>query len=198
MKTCSKCKIEKPLTFFTKDKSRKDGYHYQCKSCKMDYYNANRNHFLEYKKQYRQNNKELNKQYRQNNKEKIYNQNNKYRSNRRKTDDLYRLWHNTRGLIGKSFKRGTNQFKKNAKSESILGCTIEEFKKHIENQFKDGMNWENRSEWHLDHIIPISLAKTEEEVIKLNHYTNFQPLWAIENIRKGAKYYLPTYSPTLF
>ena len=49
------------------------------------------------------------------------------------------------------------------------------------------MSWDNRIEWHLDHIIPISLATTEEEIIKLNHYTNFQPLWAEENIRKGNK-----------
>jgi hypothetical protein len=50
------------------------------------------------------------------------------------------------------------------------------------------MSWENQGEWHLDHIMPISLAKTEEEVIKLNHYTNFQPLWAEDNVRKSNKY----------
>ena len=49
------------------------------------------------------------------------------------------------------------------------------------------MTFDNRAEWSLDHIIPISLAKTEKELIKLNHYTNFQPLWKIENIKKGNK-----------
>ena len=49
------------------------------------------------------------------------------------------------------------------------------------------MTLENHGEWHLDHIIPLAIAKTEEEIIKLNHYTNFQPLWAIDNLKKGAK-----------
>lgn len=49
------------------------------------------------------------------------------------------------------------------------------------------MTLDNYGEWHLDHIIPISSAKTEEEVIKLNHYTNFQPLWAEDNWNKGNK-----------
>ena len=50
------------------------------------------------------------------------------------------------------------------------------------------MSWENQGKWHLDHIIPISSAKTEEDVIRLNHYTNFQPLWAEDNFKKGKKY----------
>jgi len=49
------------------------------------------------------------------------------------------------------------------------------------------MSFKNHGEWHLDHIYPVSLAKSEEEIIKLNHYTNFQPLWAKENIRKGNR-----------
>ena len=49
------------------------------------------------------------------------------------------------------------------------------------------MNWDNLGEWHLDHIYPVSLSKDEEELIKLNHYTNFQPLWAIDNMIKGNK-----------
>ena len=50
------------------------------------------------------------------------------------------------------------------------------------------MNWDNAGKWHLDHIIPISSAKNEEDIIKLNHYTNFQPLWAIDNLTKGNRY----------
>ena len=49
------------------------------------------------------------------------------------------------------------------------------------------MTWNNYGEWELDHIIPISSATTEEEVYKLNHYTNFQPLWMSENRKKGNK-----------
>jgi hypothetical protein len=49
------------------------------------------------------------------------------------------------------------------------------------------MSWENRDEWHIDHIIPLSSANSEEELYKLCHYTNLQPLWAEENIKKSNK-----------
>ena len=58
---------------------------------------------------------------------------------------------------------------------------------HLEGLFMEGMSWENQGEWHLDHIIPVSIATSEEEIIKLNHYTNFQPLWAEDNIIKSNK-----------
>lgn len=50
------------------------------------------------------------------------------------------------------------------------------------------MCWENHGEWHLDHIIPISYAKTEKEILDLNHYTNYQPLWKLDNLTKGNRY----------
>lgn len=90
-------------------------------------------------------------------------------------------------MISNSFKRGTNQFRKDAKTEQILGCTIEEFRSYIESKFKEGMFFDNYGEWHLDHITPIAIATTKEEIIKLNHYTNFQPLWAEENLKKSSK-----------
>ncbi len=70
----------------------------------------------------------------------------------------------------------------------IVGCSKEEFKIHIESQFKDGMSWERLNEIHIDHIIPVSSATTKEEVYKLNHYTNLQPLWAKDNLRKHNKF----------
>jgi hypothetical protein len=70
-----------------------------------------------------------------------------------------------------------------------LGCTIGEFKEHIEKQFTDGMTWENHGEWHIDHIIPLQYNNpTIEEVIERLHWTNTQPLWATENISKGNRY----------
>ena len=70
-----------------------------------------------------------------------------------------------------------------------MGCDIEFLKKHLENQFLDGMTWDDKGfyGWHIDHIIPLSSAKTEEDVYKLCHYTNLQPLWAKDNYNKGSK-----------
>lgn len=115
---------------------------------------------------------------------------NNYVNDRRNTDSLFKFKSNVRGLIYQSFKRKkNNDWIKKTKTESILGCKFEEFKIYIEKQFTEGMNWENQGEWHLDHIKPLKLAETEEEVIILNHYTNFQPLWAEDNLKKGSKYY---------
>ena len=59
------------------------------------------------------------------------------------------------------------------------------------------MNWENYGEWELDHIVPASLGKTEEEIISLNHYLNFQPLWASENLYKSDKVIRKMITPEL-
>jgi len=60
-------------------------------------------------------------------------------------------------------------------------------KKHIEKQFTKGMSWKNQGDWHIDHIMPLASANTIEETIRLCHYTNLQPLWALDNLEKGAK-----------
>lgn len=203
MKTCSKCKIEKELELFSKDKNRKDGLKPQCKSCakvyreinnkyiqiyKKEYYIINKESIAKSQEEYRNKNKdyikEYNKNYKKLNREKIK----EYEYNRLKTNQLYKFNHNVRNLISNSFKRNNNKFKKYTKTEIILGCTVLEFRNYIESKFTEYMTWENQGEWHLDHIKPLALAKTEKEVIELNHYTNFQPLWAIDNLKKGAKY----------
>jgi hypothetical protein len=74
-----------------------------------------------------------------------------------------------------------------SKYKNIFGCSIEFYKSYIESQFKDGMSWNNHGEWHIDHIKPLGLAKTERELKKLFHYKNVQPLWADENRKKGVK-----------
>jgi len=78
---------------------------------------------------------------------------------------------------------------KNNTTFEIVGGTPEIIKEHIEKQFRDGMTWDNYGfrGWHIDHIIPLSSANTEEEVYKLCHYTNLQPLWANENYKKSNK-----------
>jgi len=106
---------------------------------------------------------------------------------RMENNPIYMLGCKIRTLIATSF--ANNNYTKNSKTYSILGCSFECLKNHLEMQFKEGMSWENhgRYGWHIDHIIPISSAKTEEEILKLNHYTNLQPLWALENLKKSGK-----------
>ena len=85
-----------------------------------------------------------------------------------------------------AYLKKLNISKKN-KTFEIVGCTPQELKEHLEKQFIDGMSWENKGNWHIDHIIPLSSAKTEEEFYMLCHFTNLQPLWAIDNIKKRDK-----------
>jgi hypothetical protein len=89
-----------------------------------------------------------------------------------------------------------SQTTKDAPTVKYLGCSNEEFKKHIESKFQHGMTWLNRGRtymlgergWHLDHILPLNLLKEDsssEMLAKLNHYTNMQPLWEEDNLEKG-------------
>jgi hypothetical protein len=141
----------------------------------------NKEKISEQKKEYHKKNKEKINKYKKNRKNEI----NKQQKNRKQIDPLYKLRCNIGSLISKSIKR--QGYSKKSKTFEILGCTYEDFKQHLERQFTFGMNWENQGEWHLDHIIPISSSKNELDMIKLNHYTNLQPLWAIDNIIKGNK-----------
>ncbi len=103
----------------------------------------------------------------------------------RMKDPVVKLKVQIRSLISKKFtKKG---FKKNNKAEIILGCSFLFFKSYIEAKFQNGMTWKNYGEWHFDHIMPLATANTEKEVMQLNNYTNFQPLWGIENILKRDK-----------
>ena len=74
-------------------------------------------------------------------------------------------------------------------STEYLGCNIESFKKHIEQQFTKDMSWENCDEWHIDHKIPLKYNKPSfEGVAERLHYTNTEPMWASENMSKGCQY----------
>ena len=156
-------------------------------------------------KTYRHNNKEKIKykdaQYREKNKEKIQKYNKKWRKKnkllinkkkkeyyyRRIVDIDYRILNNLRSRIRIAIKNG----KKCSKTIDILGASIEEVRFHIQKQFKEGMSWENYGlyGWHIDHIIPcdkFDLSKTNDQK-KCFHYTNLQPLWAKDNIKKSNK-----------
>jgi hypothetical protein len=101
-------------------------------------------------------------------------------------DPLFALKKRLRILVRGSFRKsGYTNFK--ARTEEIVGISFNEFKLYMESKFVNGMNWDNRSEWHIDHIVPLSTAKSEQELIALSHYTNLQPLWAVDNLKKGDK-----------
>lgn len=74
---------------------------------------------------------------------------------------------------------------KSKKTENILGCSWDFARMHIQSNFRYGMSWDNYGKWHVDHIEPLSLAKNKNELEKLCHYTNLQPLWAKDNFKKN-------------
>lgn len=174
-KSCIKCNDVKNLLDFLPDKRCVDGFKNVCRLC----WN-NRKAILR-RERYRHDNSYDIKYYSQN-KEKINSYNIQRRKYRYENDYLFRLRHNIRSSIKISIKK--SGYLKKSKSSDILGCSYEFFKQYLESKFKPWMSWDNYGKyngqfnfgWDIDHIIPISSAKTEEEVIKLNHYTNLQPL----------------------
>lgn len=124
-------------------------------------------------------------EYREANKEKINARNVKYVRNRLARDPLFKLTYQIRNRIFIACR--DRRITKGTKTMELIGCDWQTLKIHLENQFKPGMSWENRSSWHIDHKKPLASAKTPEELFALCHYTNLQPLWATENIKKGAK-----------
>lgn len=101
------------------------------------------------------------------------------------SDPLFRFKIKTRNVVRTSFNKFS--YTKKSRTFEILNCSFEDFKIYIESQFTSGMSWKNQGDWHYDHKVPLALAETQEEVIKLCHYSNFQPLWKEENLKKGSK-----------
>ena len=157
-----------------------------------EYKKKNEEHYKKWRKEYREKNKEhikeYMKKYRKENKNKISKQRNKYNQKRKKEDTLFYFKIKTRQMLLNSFKRRKN--KKPQHTEQILGCTIENFIKHLLQTFKDnyGYEWDEVESVHIDHIKPLKLATTEEDVIELCHYTNLQLLKAKDNLQKSCKY----------
>jgi hypothetical protein len=156
-----------------------------------EYHIKNVKNIKERKKKHYKNNKTkyiLHQQiYRENNREKVNENKRRYQSQRRESDYLYKLTENMRCRV-RDFMKIKNMTKRN-KTFEIVGCTPKELSLYIEIQFTNGMSWENYGKfgWHIDHIIPLDSAKTEEELYKLCHYKNLQPLWWNENLSKGSK-----------
>jgi hypothetical protein len=141
----------------------------------------NREKAKETAKKWRDENPERAKKWRIDNRE----SRNAHKKERRENDPLYKLSDNIRTLMLASFRK--NGYKKNSKTTSILGCSFENFKSHLESLFTEGMTWSNQgSEWHIDHFIPLSGATSEAEIYRLNHYSNLRPLRALYNLSKGG------------
>lgn len=180
---CISCHKESMKNSYIKNKSKR-----------KEYYQENKIEILskqktdsrkEYNKKYYELNKDNKKKYYEENKHNIIidkeNKNEwsrKYYHIKKETDAIFIFKQKVRSLIRKSLN------KNGKKTSEILGCSFNEFKVYLESKFEHWMNWENRGKydgnfntgWDIDHIIPLSSAKNEEEVIKLNHYTNLQPL----------------------
>ncbi len=171
----------------------------------------NREKLINYSKEYYKNNREKlikqqagNKWYHENlikakktradyfqkNKEKI-----KQRRRERYATDLnYKIAVKLRSRFGSELRKYKNGMA--YKKESIMdliGCSIPDLIKYLENKFLPGMTWENHGLWHIDHIIPCSKFNLtlDKERVQCFHHTNLQPLWAEDNISKGCKYVTP-------
>jgi hypothetical protein len=202
-KVCKVCGIEKSVSeyYFRKDNQK---YRNDCKEChlknKKIYNQENSEHRKEYMNEYRINNPTKHSEWRSENIERVLDgirrwkkenpeKNREHKNNTEKkrldTDPKYKLKSNIRKLVRLTFIK--KEYKKHKHTFEILGISHLGFISHIESQFLDGMNWENKNKWEIDHIIPISITRNEEEIIKLNHYSNLRPLWRKDNRDKSNK-----------
>lgn len=188
LNNCKECIKEQRSKYYNKVKDKKREYNKQ-------YSEKNKEQISKQKKEYYILNQEQKREYeckRRKNKEvqayrKKYAKD--YQITRRKNDLNFRLTCSLRTRLWNALhgKFKTGSFIKD------LGCTIDELKIYLEQQFKDGMTWNNygnkEGQWSLDHIIPLSRfdLTIREQFLKAAHYTNLQPMWHIENIKKNNK-----------
>ena len=216
-KTCSICHRELTLENFRKDRTRKDGFHPWCKECQRIKRKESRNNNeiakegerRRHKKYGQGKGKETQRKYNQLPKMKAYckryreseagrksyersrlkskesGYQKRYAKEKWDNDIEYRLVKLLRGRVRATITKGC----KSAHTLELLGCSIDELKVHLEQQFEPGMTWDNCHKWHIDHIIPCAyfdLTKEENQRICFN-YRNLQPLWARDNSAKQAK-----------
>jgi len=164
----------------------------ECRRVKARKWRAqNRENLVNYYRRYRKTDKckEMNAKYKSTKECKE-----KYRAwaiKRLKEDPAYKLCHNCSVILRSHLKK--NKLPKSGKTASYIGTTNYEFlKQYLELKFKPGMSWDNwgkgKGKWNIDHIVPLASASNEDELKKLLHYTNLQPLWSEENNIKGSLY----------
>jgi hypothetical protein len=184
-KICTKCKEQKNFSEFNVSSRNKSGLRFECRDCQKICYMSNSEHYKEKrKKRYSEDReKELNRnrKYYENNKSEIIQK----LKEKKRIDKMLRISSNLRSRISQFVK--SNKIHKDNKTMVMLGVDLNNFKKHLEENFSKGMTWENYGEWHIDHIIPLYYAKTTEDLNRLCHYTNLQPMWGKENSSKRNK-----------
>jgi hypothetical protein len=197
-KICSNCKKEKLINEFYKRKDSNSKFRSQCKECFRIYLEINKGEIKKRHHTYYLTHREkIKKQvhtYYIKNKKIIFKKAAIYINKRSKIDLNFKLKNNLRKRIWDALR---GDFKSEHTME-LIGCSIEFLKKHLTKHFKLGMSWQNygagwngkgMKEWHVDHIKPCAnfdLSKPEEQR-KCFNYTNLQPLWAKENIKKDDK-----------
>jgi hypothetical protein len=183
-KECLCCNVIKPLESFSNKKNGLYGKNCYCRECVKEK-DAKRwqNMSEDQKEKRREYQRELYKSGRRNIKYNKEYERNKKRKQREKIEN--KIKDNLRERIRQFInKRGYNKY---SSTYTMIGCSPVFLREYLELKFVDGMSWDNYGEWHIDHIIPLSSATNEESMMKLCHYTNLQPLWAIDNIKKGKR-----------
>ena len=204
IKRCKKCSVDKSILCFNFSTDGKFQVSAECKQCLNDY-----------QKKYRQINSDKiakkRKLYEHNNKDKIrYQRKLSYLKNKDKISTSYKEWYKKnksknneyhKQYIKKkrqddvlfrikcSLRARLSHFVKNKNKSTLeyLGLSLDEYKEYLSKMFDKNMSWNNYGKWHIDHIVPLSSAKNEKELIQLFHYTNTQPLWAKDNLQKSDK-----------
>ena len=174
----------------SKGKEWRENNKERMKELTHEWYKNNKENHNKISKEWRENNKERVKEqqinWRQNNKERINETSRKYLRHRRATDPAFKITDNLRRRVN-----GVVHGCKSAHTMELIGCSQEELREYLEQQFEEGMSWDNynHATWHIDHILPCaSFDLTDpEQQRKCFHYTNLQPLWAIDNLSKGDK-----------
>jgi hypothetical protein len=191
MKECSKCKIEKDKIEFSQNQSQKDKLNNICKSCKKEYNNKNKQRNAEINKQWRLNNSEKKKEYDKKwvceNKEKHLEYYRIYFKNKYDSDPSFRISMILRSSINNYLKNKDISIN----SQKLLGCTANEWKIHLENQFLPEMTWENQSKiWEIDHIKPLFSFDLTDPIQQIHafHYTNTRPLFINTKIAESLGY----------
>jgi len=193
---CKKCKNEYKKKHYIEHREQKKEYQTKNKYKIQQYREKNKDKIREqkkiYGKRYYIEHREEIKKRRDMRREEINKYTRKHCVQRRKNDIDYKIKCNLRCRIGQVIRNNN----KSASTQKLLGCTVEFLKRHLEAKFTDGMNWNNygtgfhnKKEWHIDHIKPcasFNLTKDIEQQ-KCFHFSNLQPLWSKDNLKKGAK-----------